>query len=128
MADNSRELRATSEMKLHDDVTIDQIKQIVADLAVATEAEPGGHNYGHNFYLDEGARILFAHEHYRDAAGMLTHLAEMDQPKVAALMDNVDVLDLRIYGETNEELEQLLGSFGAPRIFSRIAGFTRVEA
>lgn len=128
MSDNSRELRATSEMKIHDDVTLEQIKQAVVDLAVSTEGEPGGHNYGHNFYLDESARVLFAHEHYRDAAGMLTHLAEMDQDKVAALMGSVDVVDLRIYGEINDELKELLSGFGAVRTFDRVAGFTRVEA
>lgn len=123
MVDSSREVRATSEMKIHDGVGIDQLRSVVTQLASSTEAE-GDHLYGHNFYIDEGAGILFAHEHYRDADAFLQHLKEMDQDVVGALMSKVDVLDLRIYGSINDELRGLLEGFGAVRTFEYVGGFT----
>lgn len=123
MVDSSREVRATSEMKIHDGVDIDQLRSVVTRLASSTEAE-GDHLYGHNFYLDEGAGILFAHEHYRDADAFLQHLKEMDQEVVGALMSKVDVLDLRIYGSINDELRGLLEGFGSVRTFEYLGGFT----
>ncbi|MDX2355905.1 hypothetical protein [Dietzia sp. PP-33] len=127
MSDSSSEVRLTSEMKIHDDVTIDRLRSILADVSRGAAAE-GDHIRGHNFYLDEGARILFAHEHYRDADAMLTHLAEMDQAKVGELMSTVDVLDLRIYGPVNTELRELLEGFGSPRTFEFVSGFTHLRA
>lgn len=127
MTDSSREVRATSEMKIHDDVTIDQLRAILADVSQGASNE-GDHIRGHNFYLDEDARILFAHEHYRDADAMLKHLAEMDQVKIGELMSTVDVLDLRIYGPVNTELRELLAGFGAPRTFEFVSGFTHLGA
>ncbi|GAA4261072.1 hypothetical protein [Dietzia aurantiaca] len=123
MADSSREVRATSEMKIHDGVSIERLSSVVKALGASTEAE-GGHLYGHNFYIDEGAGILFAHEHYRDADAFLQHLKEMDQEVVGALMSSVDVLDLRIYGSVNDELRGLLEDFGSVRTFEYIGGFT----
>lgn len=127
MADSSNEVRATSEMKIHDDVTIDQLRSILAEVSASSSAE-GEHIRGHNFYLDADARILFAHEHYRDADAMLKHLTEMDQEKVGALMSTVDVLDLRIYGPINDELNGLLEGFGRVRTFEFVSGFTHFGA
>lgn len=127
MADSSSEVRATSEMKIHDDVLIADLKPIVADVSASTAAE-GDHIYGHNYYLDEGAGVLFVHEHYRDVDAMLKHLAEMDQDKVMALMSSVDVLDLRIYGPINTELRELLEGFGSVRTFDYVSGFTHKGA
>ncbi len=121
----SRALRITSEMKVHDDVSLEELRDIVTAVARSTESEPGDHNRGHNFYLDEENRLLFAHEHYRDAAGMLQHLEEMDQETVARLMASVDVVDLRVYGEPNEKLTVLLSGFGEARYFDFIDGFVR---
>jgi len=123
MADSSNEVRATSEMKIHDDVTIDQLGSILAEVSAGSSAE-GEHIRGHNFYLDEGARVLFAHEHYADAAAMVRHLKEMDHEAVGRLMSTVDVLDLRIYGPMNEELHGLLEGFGSVRSFEFVSGFT----
>ncbi|MEO9330623.1 hypothetical protein [Gordonia aurantiaca] len=125
MSAASRALRATSEMQIHDDVSLDDLREILAAVVRNTEAEPGDHNRGHNFYLDEEKRILFAHELYSDADGMLKHLKEMDQESVGRLMSSVDVLDLRIYGATNEELKGLLDGFGKARYFDFIDGFVR---
>ncbi|GLB63876.1 hypothetical protein NCCP2495_17550 [Dietzia sp. NCCP-2495] len=123
MVDSSREVRATSEMKIHDGVDSDQLRSVVTQLASSTEAE-GDHLYGHNFYVDDAAGILFAHEHYRDADAFLQHLKEMDQEVVGALMSKVDVLDLRIYGSINDELRGLLEGFGSVRTFDYVGGFT----
>ncbi|MBB1032983.1 hypothetical protein G6031_01080 [Dietzia sp. CQ4] len=127
MADSSNEIRLTSEMKIHHDVTIDQLRAILAEVSRGASAE-GDHIRGHNFYLDEEAGILFAHEHYRDADAMLTHLAEMDQAKVGELMATVDVVDLRIYGPVTPELGDLLEGFGSVRTFDHVSGFTRAVA
>lgn len=127
MSDSSNEVRATSEMRIHDDVSIDELRSIVTGVSGSTSTE-GEHVRGHNFYLDEGAGILFAHEHYRDSEAMLRHLAEMDQDKVARLMASVDVLDLRIYGTINAELRELLEGFGSVRTFDFVSGFTHVGA
>lgn len=125
MADSSNEVRATSEMKIHDDVTIDQLRAILAEVSAGSSAE-GDHIRGHNFYLDEGQRILFAHEHYRDAEGMLKHLKEMNHEKVGELMSTVDVVDLRLYGPLNDELRGLLEAFGSVRSFEFVSGFTHI--
>ncbi|MFN3602636.1 MAG: hypothetical protein ACK4M5_15205 [Dietzia cercidiphylli] len=127
MSDSSNEVRATSEMKIHDDVPIDRLRSILADVSTGAAAE-GDHIRGHNFYLDEEAGILFAHEHYRDADAMLKHLAEMDQAKVGELMTTVDVVDLRVYGPINSELRDLLEGFGSVRTFDFVSGFTHVGA
>ncbi|OAH63586.1 hypothetical protein AYJ66_10995 [Dietzia cinnamea] len=125
MADSSNEVRATSEMKIHDDVTIEELRSILAEVSAGSSAE-GEHIRGHNFYLDEEARILFAHEHYADADAMLRHLKEMDQEKIGQLMSSVDVLDLRIYGPMNDELHGLLEGFGSVRSFDFVSGFTHL--
>lgn len=125
MADSSNEVRATSEMKIHDDVTIADLRAILAEVSAGSSAE-GEHIRGHNFYLDEDARILFAHEHYADAAAMVRHLKEMDHEAVGRLMSSVDVLDLRIYGSMNDELRGLLEGFGSPRTFDFVSGFTHI--
>lgn len=125
MADSSNEVRATSEMKIHDDVTIDELRSILAEVSAGSSAE-GEHIRGHNFYLDEGERILFAHEHYADGAAMVRHLKEMDQGKIGQLMSSVDVLDLRIYGPMNDELNGLLEGFGSVRTFDFVSGFTHI--
>lgn len=127
MSDSSNEVRATSEMRIHDDVTIAQLRERLAEVSSSSSAE-GDHIRGHNFYLDEGAGILVAHEHYRDADAMLKHLAEMDQEKVGALMSSVDVLDLRIYGRINDELRGMLEGFGSVRTFEFVSGFTHLGA
>ncbi len=123
MADSSTEVRATSEMKIHDDVTVNQLREILGRVSAGSSQE-GDHIRGHNFYLDEANRILFAHEHYADAAAMVRHLKEMDHPTIDELMSTVDVLDLRIYGPMNDELNGLLESFGNPRRFDFVSGFT----
>ncbi|KAA0919298.1 hypothetical protein [Dietzia sp. ANT_WB102] len=123
MAGSSNEVRATSEMKINDDVTIDELRSIVGDVSSSSSTE-GEHIRGHNFYVDEEARILFAHEHYADAVAMLRHLKEMDQDKVGRLMASVEVLDLRIYGPMNDELHGLLEGFGSVRKFDFVSGFT----
>mgnify|MGYP007068603652 FL=1 len=125
MADSGAEVRVTSEMKIHDDVPIDRLRTLVGDVSRGAATE-GGHIRGHNFYLDEEAGILFAHEHYRDAGAMVKHLAEMDQGTVAALMSSVDVLDLRVYGPVNAELRDLLDGFGRVRTFDHVSGFTHI--
>lgn len=127
MSNSSNEVRATSEMKIHDDVTIADLKEIVGAVSRSTETE-GNHIPGHNYYIDEAQRILFVHEHYRDVDAMLQHLKEMDVEKVTALMSSVDVLDLRVYGPINQELEELLAGFGAFRKFDYVSGFTHKGA
>lgn len=123
MPNASRLLRATSEMKIHDDVALDELRTIVSEVTRDTESETGDHALGHNYYIDEDARILFVHELYSDADGMLTHLGLMNAELVGKLMSSVDVLDLRIYGEPNDKLKELLAGFGAARYFTFVDGF-----
>ena len=116
-------LRVTSEMQIHDDVAMDDLKARVATLAESTAAE-GDHILRHNYYVDEAQRVLFVHEHYTDSAAMLRHFSEMDQDLVGHMLSAVDVLDLRLYGPASPELKELLGAYGTPRYFDFVSGFT----
>lgn len=117
------DLRVTSEMKIHDEVSVDDVRSRVVALAGSTATE-GSHIVGHNYYVDEAQRVLFVHEHYTDSAAMLRHFGEMDQELVGHMLSAVDVLDLRIYGPATPELKELLGAYGSPRFFGFVSGFS----
>lgn len=121
---SSREVRATTEMRVVDSASVQDVLETVRAMSESIASEEGDQVRAHRYYVNEAERIVFVHEHYRDVDGMLVHLGFMDPDLVARLMSAVEVLDVRVYGETNQELKEMLGAFGTPRYFDHVSGFT----
>ena len=121
---SSREVRATTEMRVVDGVDVAEVLETVRAMSASIATEEGDQVRAHSYYVNEAERIVFVHEHYRDVEGMLIHLGLMDPDLVGRLIPAVEILDVRVYGPVNDELRQMLGAFGAPRYFDFVSGFT----
>ena len=79
----------------------------------------------YQFYLNKEETRCIVHETYVNSEAALAHndgiASRTILPKIFSL---AKVSRFEVYGDPSEELEKLLGSFGA-QIFSLFAGFSR---
>ena len=89
-------------------------KKIWKDAYPATKAaanEEKSHQYAFSF---EGNEVASCRESYGDAAGILTHLANVDTPLKAVLDGPAELMRLEVHGpkEENDKLKEALGPLG----------------